>query len=196
MGFSNRALDLIAGSYPNLKYLNLCNDQSGGFRCFRGREVDDGGLWRIAKSCHKLEYLNIAYRTEITEQSICAIIRSCPKLQHLDPSYCKVTNVVIEEIIHSSLNLKYLNLNGCNGIRKEAVDQLISLKPNIHVENFVNTITPASFDAYSVMYTLSRRLAKLTDAPRDITSLDDYINDELMRRMDIVEASVRISQTI
>src|SRR5439155_11133892 len=25
IGFSNRALELIAGSYPNLKYLNLCD---------------------------------------------------------------------------------------------------------------------------------------------------------------------------
>jgi hypothetical protein len=108
--------------------------------------VDDGGLWRIVQSCYKLEYLNIAYCTEITEQSICAIIRSCPKFQHLDSSYCEVTNMVIEKIIHSSLNLKYLNLNGCNGISKEAVDQLISLKPNIHVENFVNSITPAFLD--------------------------------------------------
>ena len=58
----------------------------------------------------------------------------------------------------------------------------------------MNTITPAYFDAYSVMYTLSRRLGMPVDAPRDITSLDDYINDELMRRMDIVEVSVRVSQ--
>jgi hypothetical protein len=90
MGFSNRALDLIAGSYPNLKYLNLCGNQSGGFRCFCGLEIDDGGLWRIAKSCHKLEYLNIAYRTEITEHSICGIIRSSPKLQHLDITFVKL----------------------------------------------------------------------------------------------------------
>src|SRR5436853_2880046 len=38
IGFSNRALELIAGSYPNLKYHNLCDDQSGGFTIFRVRE--------------------------------------------------------------------------------------------------------------------------------------------------------------
>jgi hypothetical protein len=73
------------------------------------------------------------------------------------------------------------------------VDQLISLKPNIHVANFVNTITPASFDAYSVMYTLSRRLRMTVDAPRDFKTIH---GDELMRRMDIVGASVRAPQTI
>ena len=34
IGFSNRALELIAGSYLNLKYLNLCDDQSDSFRSF------------------------------------------------------------------------------------------------------------------------------------------------------------------
>jgi hypothetical protein len=132
MGFSNRVLELITGSYPNLKYLNLCDDRSGGIRSFRAREVDDGGLWRIAQSCYKLEYLNIAYRTEISEDSICGIIRSCPKLQHLDISFCKISDMTIEEVVRSCLNLKYINLRGCY-ISKEALDQL---KPNIHAEIF------------------------------------------------------------
>ncbi len=140
IGFSNRALELIAGSYPNLKYLNLCDDHSGGFRSFRTREVDDGGLLRIAGLCHKLEYLNIAYRTEITELSICGIIRFCPKLQHLDITFCEIiSDMAIKEIACLCPNLKYLNLRGCYKISKEAVNQL---NPNTHVENFVGTITP------------------------------------------------------
>ena len=142
IGFSNRALELIAGLYPNLKYLNLCDDQSGDFRSFHAREVDDGGLWRITKSCHKLEYLNIAYRTEISEDSICGIIRSCPKLQHLDISFCKISDMTIEEVIRSCLNLKYINLRGCY-ISKEALDRLVSLNPNIHIENFEEILTPS-----------------------------------------------------
>ena len=42
IGFSNRVLELIAGSYPNLKYLNLCDNQSGDYKNFHVREVDDG----------------------------------------------------------------------------------------------------------------------------------------------------------
>ena len=37
---------------------------------------------------------------------------------------------------------KYLNLKGCANITKEAIDQLVLLNPNIHVENFVETLTP------------------------------------------------------
>src|SRR5256885_14164338 len=65
IGFSNRALELIANSYLNLKYLNLCNDQLGGFRNFCTQEVYDLDLWKIANSCHRLEYLNISRRTDI-----------------------------------------------------------------------------------------------------------------------------------
>jgi hypothetical protein len=39
IGFSNRALELIAGSYLNLKYFNLCDDRSSDFRSFRIQEV-------------------------------------------------------------------------------------------------------------------------------------------------------------
>ena len=193
-GFSDKALILIAGAYPNLKYLNLC-DYADAYGTLYQRFTNKG-LLAISSSCHKLEYLNIYLHTGITELTICDIIRSCPGLQHLDLSYCEVTNLVIEEIAHSCLNLKYLNLEGCDNVSREAIDQLVLLKPNIHVENFVNTVMPAPFDAYSVMYALSRRLGMPVDAPRDITSLDDYINDELMRRLDIVGASVRVPQMI
>ena len=33
-------------------------------------------------------------------------------------------------------------MRGCYKISKEAVDQLVSLNPNINIENFVDTITP------------------------------------------------------
>ncbi|GES95655.1 hypothetical protein GLOIN_2v1786061 [Rhizophagus clarus] len=181
IGFSNRALELIGGSYPNLKYLNLCVNQSGNYMSSCAREVDDGGLWRISKSCHKLEYLNLAYCTEITEHSICGIIRSNPKLQHLDITYCGViSDMTIEEIAKSCLNLKYLNLEGCHNISKEAVDQLVSsLSPNIHVENFV----PIRVHPLDPIHQLARQLGIPHDVPRDVVSLNNFINDELSRRL-------------
>uniref|UniRef100_U9TFS9 RNI-like protein n=1 Tax=Rhizophagus irregularis (strain DAOM 181602 / DAOM 197198 / MUCL 43194) TaxID=747089 RepID=U9TFS9_RHIID len=107
-------------------------------------------------------------------------------LQHLDLSYCEVTNEIIKEIAYSCLNLKYLNLDECNNISKEAINQLVSLNPNIHVENFENTIMPASFDVPDRMYVLARRLEMPFDALRNVASLDNYINDELIKRLNIV----------
>src|SRR3954470_16239371 len=42
--------------------------------------------------------------------------------------------MTIKEVAGSCLNLKYLNLEGCSNISKEAIDQL---NPNIHIKNFV-----------------------------------------------------------
>ncbi|PKC01336.1 RNI-like protein [Rhizophagus irregularis] len=176
IAFSNRALELIASSYPNLKYLNLCIDRPGGFST---REVDGSGLWRIVKSCHRLEYLNISNRREYSETSICNVIRSCPRLQQLDLSFCQITDITIKEIAGSCLNLKYLNLEGCNNISKEAVDQLVSLNPNIHVENFV----PIRIPSLDVIRELVRSLGIPHDAPRDVVSLDNSIIDGLSRRL-------------
>src|ERR1044072_3747943 len=131
-----KVLKLIAKSYPNLEYLNI-----SALRV-RFKSENDIGLSAIANSCHRLEYLNISNRTEFSEISICDVIRSCPRLRHLDLSFCKISNITIEEIARSCLNLKYLNLRGCYKISKEAVDQLVSLNPNINIENFVDTITP------------------------------------------------------
>ena len=138
-GFSDITLNRIAESYSNLKYLNLQKDMyvSCNMGIITGKD-----LYAIARSCHKLEYLNISHRTDICEQSICNVIRSCPRFQQLDLSYCRITDTIIEEIAGSCLYLKYLNLRGCYKISKEAVDQLISLNPNINIENFVDTITP------------------------------------------------------
>ncbi|CAI2187097.1 18090_t:CDS:1, partial [Funneliformis geosporum] len=107
-----------------------------GFRSLHTQEVDDEDLWRIAHLYYKLEYLNITFRTEINKHSICGIIRSSPKLQHLDFTFCEITDITIKEIASSCLNLKYLDLKGCENISKEAVDQLILLISNIHIKNF------------------------------------------------------------
>ena len=128
-GFSDKTLNRIAESYPNLKYLNLQKDEY--VSCNMGI-ITGEGLYAIARSCHKLEYLNISLCTDICGQSICNVIRSCPRLQQLDLSYCKFTDVTIKEIASSCLNLKYLNLKGCYKISKlislNAISILIILR--------------------------------------------------------------------
>jgi hypothetical protein len=131
---SSKALKLIAESYPNLKSLNISTN-----RCELQQKIDKG-LYAIANSCHKLECLNISGRIDITETAICNIIRSCKKLQYLNLRYCKITEMTIEEISRSCLNLKCLDLEGCNNISKEAVDQVVSVNPNIDIVNFMDTI--------------------------------------------------------
>src|SRR5207247_10570671 len=114
-----------------------------------------------------LEYLNISNHIEYSETSICNVIRSCPRLQQLDLSFYQITDITIKEIVGSCLNLKYLNLEGCNNISKEAVDQLVSLNQNIHVENFV----PIRLPSLDVIHKLVRHLVVQYDTLRDIASV-------------------------
>ncbi|RGB23807.1 hypothetical protein C1646_773979 [Rhizophagus diaphanus] len=185
-GFSDKTLNRIAESYPNLKYLNL---QKNEYVSSNMGIITGEGLFAIARSCHKLEYLNISHRTDICELSICKVICSCPRLQHLSLSFCKITDITIKEIASSCFNLKYLDLEGCGNISKEAVDQLISLNPNVHVENFVpNWVHSLNNGASYAIHNLARRLGIPHDAPRDVASLDNFINDELSRRLDCILA--------
>ncbi len=74
MDCTSKVLNLIAESYPNLKYLNISALPESI------RSENDIGLSAIAQSCHKLEYLNISIRKEFSEISICNVIHFCPRL--------------------------------------------------------------------------------------------------------------------
>ncbi|CAI2186804.1 9577_t:CDS:2 [Funneliformis geosporum] len=154
MRFSDKILNRIAESYPNLKYFNL--ERYDG-----NRLITDKGLYAIANSCYKLEYLNISSCKEFSEIAIWNVIHSYLRIQDIGFSNRALELIVgsypnlkylnlcndqsdsfrsfraqgedDEEIARSCLNLKYLNLEGCDNISKEAVDQL---NPNTHVKNF------------------------------------------------------------
>ncbi|RGB21355.1 hypothetical protein C1646_778261 [Rhizophagus diaphanus] len=103
----------------------------------------------------------------------------CGTDAHLSLRFCQITDITIKEIASSCLNLKYLNLEGYNNISKEAIDQLVSLNPNIHVENFM----PIQVPSLDVICDLTRSLGIPHDASRDVASLDNFIIDELSRRL-------------
>ncbi|PKY57422.1 hypothetical protein RhiirA4_478478 [Rhizophagus irregularis] len=131
-----------------------------------------------AKGKRSREYLNISKRTEFSEISICNVIRFCPRLQHLDLSFSEISDITIEEIARSCPNLKYLNLRGCYKVSKESIDQLVSLNPNIHVENFMPIRVPSlNNGVLDVIHELARHLG----LPRNDVSLDNF-NQELSRR--------------
>ena len=121
MAFRNDALivTIIRGS-PNLRHLEIGHI-----------DIGDGVTEALAHTCHKLEYLDLDCCDFVSEPSICNVIRSCPKLQHLNLSCCNITSMTIKEIARSCLNLKFLDLDGCENISKKAMDQL---NPNIHID--------------------------------------------------------------
>ncbi|RIB00681.1 hypothetical protein C2G38_2301332 [Gigaspora rosea] len=173
---TGKTLKLVAKSYLNLEYLNISALRE--LREFRSK--NDIGLTAIANSCHKLEYLNISNCTEFSEISICNVVRSCPRLKQLDLSYCRITDKTIEEIARSCPNLKYLNLRGCYIvgyptyiISKEAIDQLVSLNPNIHIKNFVNNLSPPELIGAVINHLTQNNVVSRRTLAQDLQSLLD-----------------------
>ena len=78
--------------------------------------------------------------------------------------------MIIEEIVSSCLNLKYLDLKGCYKISKEAVDKL---NPNIHVENFVKTLTPPDLIRVVRNYLTQNNIASRQILAQSLQSLLD-----------------------
>src|SRR6266496_6862434 len=110
----------IIGVSPNLRHLEIGHI-----------DIGDRVTEALAHTCHKLEYLDLDCCDFVSKLSICNVIRSCPKLQHLNLSCCNITSMTIKEIARSCLNLKFLDLDGCENISKKAMDQL---NPNIHID--------------------------------------------------------------
>ncbi len=93
--------------------------------------ITDTAVKEIAKSCHKLEHLDIYGCDGVTELGISAIARSCPKLKHLDLGNSEIGNSAIREIARSCHNLKFLGLECCSGISRKVIEKL---DRNIEIE--------------------------------------------------------------
>ncbi|PKY57078.1 RNI-like protein [Rhizophagus irregularis] len=138
---SERFISHILNSCPNLRRFSIPGSCRRKNRC----DILVEKLLTVEKHLNvekhlSVEYLDFGRCVYVAETSICNAIHSCPNLQHLNLSFCGITDVTIKEISHSCLYLKYLNLEGCANITKEAIDQLVLLNPNIHVEDFMNSM--------------------------------------------------------
>uniref|UniRef100_U9SYG6 F-box/LRR-repeat protein 15-like leucin rich repeat domain-containing protein n=1 Tax=Rhizophagus irregularis (strain DAOM 181602 / DAOM 197198 / MUCL 43194) TaxID=747089 RepID=U9SYG6_RHIID len=140
---SERFISHILNSCPNLRRFSIPGSCRRKNKC----DILVEKLLTVEKHLNvekhlSVEYLDFVRCAYVAETSICNAIHSCPNLQHLNLSFCGITDVTIKEISRSCLYLKYLNLEGCANITKEAIDQLVSLNPNIHIKNFVDTLSP------------------------------------------------------
>ncbi|CAG8658679.1 2065_t:CDS:2, partial [Diversispora eburnea] len=142
-------LKAIAHSCQNLEYFDVF-----------GYSISDESICDIIYHCQKLKYLNISgcqitklgiYSDSniehldistcnfIPESVINESIRFYFKLQHLNLGYCNISNETIRKMICSCLNLKFLDLEGCENISEELVKWL---DPSIHIENYDSTEDP------------------------------------------------------
>ena len=76
--------------------------------------------------------------------------------------------MTIKEIASSCLNLKYLNLEGYYKISK-----LVSLNPNIHIDNFADSITPPDLIGVVRNYLTQNNIASRQILAQSLQSLLD-----------------------
>ncbi|CAI2186580.1 1240_t:CDS:2 [Funneliformis geosporum] len=131
-GFSDKSLFVIVELYPNLRYLNLWNAQ-----------ITDKGLYAIARSCYKLEYLNISYCRNISDKFLFEITGNCHNLQEFYfAEACRITDKSISCIINLYLNLQKLDIVFSREDVKDASTLIIIKRsPNLkHIEISGNDI--------------------------------------------------------
>ncbi|GES73965.1 hypothetical protein GLOIN_2v1476726 [Rhizophagus clarus] len=135
-GFSEKTLKRIVKSYPNLKYLNLQKaEEVDHNRNQTYRNIHLGKIRRLMYENYISSSSNSGCDTEITDDGLSIVVLRYRKLEYLNISHrTAITDITINAIARSCLNLKYIDLKGCYNISKEAICQLI---PNVHVENIV-----------------------------------------------------------
>ena len=107
LAISDTAIINIAHSYPNLLRLEL-------FKC---GYISDRAIKEIAKSCHRLEHLNLGVCGLISEDTICIIARLCRNLSYLDLMQCSITDTTVKQIANSCHKLEHFDIYSCYRFR-------------------------------------------------------------------------------
>ena len=93
------------------------------------KSISDLSICAIARYCKKHEHLDIG-GCAISDSSICYIARFCQNIS-FDVRCCiLITYTAIEAIAQHCINLKYLHLQCCKNISKDAKEKL---NPDINI---------------------------------------------------------------
>jgi hypothetical protein len=116
----------------------------------------------------------------VSELSICNVICSCTKLQHLNLTHCNITSTIIKEIARLCLNLKFLDLEGCENISKKAINRL---NPNIHIENFDNLFSDSESSGSEIETKDEDVFSNNVSSLMIMGTVDDFISELLNREL-------------
>ena len=194
---SERFISHILNSCPNLRRFSIPGSCRRKNRC----DILVEKLLTVEKHLNvekhlSVEYLDFGRCVYVAETSICNAIHSCPNLQHLNLSFCGITDVTIKEISRSCLYLKYLNLEGCANITKEAIDQLVSLNPNIHIKNFVDTLSPPDLIGVVINHLTQNNIASRQTLAQRILDLSMRDNLQWYSDPGLARSTVRSNDTV
>ena len=107
------------------------------------RNISDKSLFEIAGRCHALQEFHFAEACWITDKSISCIINSCPNLRKLDIAYSKGDVKDANTLMWRCFNIEYLDFSGAMALWDDRlIIAIIKRSPNLrHIEIGCNDIT-------------------------------------------------------
>jgi hypothetical protein len=122
---TNDGICAMAISHPNMHCFSFADFD------FMGREINfDTSIRAIARSCHKLKFLNISC-LHITDECISTLVELCRNLEGLNLEGCDISDTSIYAIANSCHNIRNLCIDDCWRVTKVAINTLKKQKPNI-----------------------------------------------------------------
>ncbi|PKK56584.1 hypothetical protein RhiirC2_799705 [Rhizophagus irregularis] len=117
-GFSDNALNLIAGAYPNL------------------RNITDKSLFVIADKCHDLQEFHSVEAHWVTDKSISCILNSCPNLRKLGIAYSRGDIKDASTLMRKCFSIEYIDFSGTMALQNDVlIIAIIKRSPNLrHLE--------------------------------------------------------------
>ncbi|CAJ0839269.1 1536_t:CDS:2 [Entrophospora sp. SA101] len=106
-------------------------DQINDFDASKPHHIKDKTICGIASLCPNLTYLYLGYSNNISDISVIEIAKSCKKIEYINIGGSGITDVSLKEIAHLCPNLRHLHLSNCEKITDDGICAIAISHPNM-----------------------------------------------------------------
>ncbi|CAG8615327.1 25322_t:CDS:1 [Dentiscutata erythropus] len=168
--FSSETIGKIV--FPNLIYLKFHNN---AINTRKRHHIKDKTICGITSLCPNLTYLYLGYSNNISDISVIEIAKSCKKIEYINIGGLGITDVSLKEIAHLCPNLRHLHLSNCEKITD---DGICTSHPNMVGFSFADEEGEFVMDNIAVSDTSVRIIADLCPKLQYLNVSWRHISDE------------------
>ncbi|CAJ0748588.1 3121_t:CDS:2 [Entrophospora sp. SA101] len=121
--------------------------------------IKDKTICGIASLCPNLTYLYLGYSNNISDISVIEIAKSCKKIEYINIGGSGITDVSLKEIAHLCPNLRHLHLSNCEKITDDGICAIAISHPNMLSFSFADEEGKFDMDNIAVSDTSVRIIA-------------------------------------
>jgi hypothetical protein len=110
--FNDHALTYVVTKRPKLTGLYVLNCDA----------ISDESILAVSQHCKDLKLIHLMNCDLVSDTSVCAVIVNCVKLTDVSVQCPAITEVVLNEIGQSGLNVHSVDITGCPRISQTAID--------------------------------------------------------------------------